>query len=230
MSDINAIANVTRLQMKDVAGLDLDVLMMLIQVNRTKQIDTQLKAQMAGVEARNDKIGTINEVMSKMNTLIAGFVAPNNKPDSTVGSVPGYAGPALEYGPGQGTYAGTTQSGCRQEQEINSLLKKLNLQPVTKGEATFSGYGRTLDDNGKLSYGDPRYYYTGGIGGQTTKAQLEAAVQTLRGTIDGLNNTQQMDMLKLQSLTNKRNEAFDLMTNFVKKMADSRSSILGNMR
>jgi hypothetical protein len=39
-----------------------------------------------------------------------------------------------------------------------------------------------------------------------------------------------MDMLRLQSLNNKRNEAFDLMSNFVKKMQDSRSSILSNMR
>jgi len=39
-----------------------------------------------------------------------------------------------------------------------------------------------------------------------------------------------MDMLRLQSLSNKRNEAFDVMTNFIKKMQDSRSSIIGNMR
>lgn len=37
-------------------------------------------------------------------------------------------------------------------------------------------------------------------------------------------------MMAVQSLTSKRNEAFDLMTNFIKKMADSRSSIIGNMR
>jgi hypothetical protein len=36
--------------------------------------------------------------------------------------------------------------------------------------------------------------------------------------------------LALQSLLNKRNEAFDLMTNFMKKFADSRDSIIGNMR
>lgn len=52
----------------------------------------------------------------------------------------------------------------------------------------------------------------------------------LKGRIDSLNSSQQMDMLRMQSLTNKRNEAFDLMTNFIKKMADSRSSVLGNMR
>jgi hypothetical protein len=63
-----------------------------------------------------------------------------------------------------------------------------------------------------------------------TQAQVDASVDVIKSAIDSLNNSQQMDMLRLQSLTNKRNEAFDLMTNFIKKMSDSRSSILGNMR
>ncbi|WP_338541306.1 hypothetical protein [Paenibacillus tundrae] len=58
----------------------------------------------------------------------------------------------------------------------------------------------------------------------------EALAQQLKNQIDAISNTQQMDMLRLQSLSNKRNEAFDLLTNFVKKMQDSRSSIIGNMR
>ncbi|WP_145414766.1 hypothetical protein [Paenibacillus xylanexedens] len=58
----------------------------------------------------------------------------------------------------------------------------------------------------------------------------QAAAQTLKAQIDALSNSQQMDMLRLQSMSNKRNEAFDLMTNFIKKMQDSRSSIIGNMR
>ena len=41
---------------------------------------------------------------------------------------------------------------------------------------------------------------------------------------------QQMDTLRLQSLSNKQNEAFDTMTNFIKKMQESRSSIMSNMR
>jgi len=55
-------------------------------------------------------------------------------------------------------------------------------------------------------------------------------VEQLKGKVDSLNSSQQMDMLRMQSLTNKRNEAFDTMTNFIKKMQDSRASILGNMR
>jgi len=59
---------------------------------------------------------------------------------------------------------------------------------------------------------------------------FDAWAEQIKGKIDAFNSSQQMDMLRMQSLTNKRNEAFDLMTNFIKKMSDSRSSILGNMR
>jgi hypothetical protein len=53
---------------------------------------------------------------------------------------------------------------------------------------------------------------------------------TLKGLIDSSSYNLQTDMLRLQSSTNKRNEAFDVMTNFMKKMQESRSSIIGNMR
>ncbi|WP_410720268.1 hypothetical protein [Brevibacillus sp. SIMBA_076] len=62
------------------------------------------------------------------------------------------------------------------------------------------------------------------------KGELDAIRSQLKSQIDAQSNSQQMDMLRLQSLGNKRNEAFDVMTDFVKKMQDSRNSILGNMR
>ena len=66
--------------------------------------------------------------------------------------------------------------------------------------------------------------------GYMTQDEYDQAIPTVTAKIDSLNSSQQMDMLRLQSLTNKRNEAFDLMTNFVKKSQDARSSIVGNMR
>lgn len=60
--------------------------------------------------------------------------------------------------------------------------------------------------------------------------ELQAQIQDVKNQIDSLSNSQNMDMLRLQSLSNKRNEAFDTMTNFIKKMQESRSSIIGNMR
>lgn len=59
---------------------------------------------------------------------------------------------------------------------------------------------------------------------------VETALMLVQSQRQQLLDAQQTDMLRLQSLSNKRNEAFDVMTNFIKKMQDSRSSIIGNMR
>ena len=61
-------------------------------------------------------------------------------------------------------------------------------------------------------------------------AQAAALLTHLKAVTDASANSQQMDMLRLQSLSGKRNETFDLMSDFVKKMQESRSSIIGNMR
>lgn len=59
---------------------------------------------------------------------------------------------------------------------------------------------------------------------------IDVWLEDLKGKIDALSNSQQTDMLRLQSLNNKHNESFDILTNFIKKMSDSRASIVGNMR
>lgn len=48
--------------------------------------------------------------------------------------------------------------------------------------------------------------------------------------LDRLYNAHEMDTLRLLAMSQKRNEAFDLMTNFIKKMQDSRSFLLENIR
>ena len=62
------------------------------------------------------------------------------------------------------------------------------------------------------------------------KGKLENENDAINRDIDSLSSSQQLDMLRLQSLSNKYNEAFDLMSNFMKKMQDNRSNIVANMR
>ena len=66
----------------------------------------------------------------------------------------------------------------------------------------------------------------------STEVRTAAAdlVATLRVERDAVTNTQQMDMLRLAGLTDKRSEAADLMSSFLTKMQGSQSSIIGNMR
>lgn len=63
-----------------------------------------------------------------------------------------------------------------------------------------------------------------------TKEGLKGAIDKVRGTLDALANEQQLDMLRVQSLVTKRNEAFTLLTNFIDKYGRVMETILGNLK
>jgi hypothetical protein len=66
--------------------------------------------------------------------------------------------------------------------------------------------------------------------GNFSKSRLDALDGDLKGKIDSETSGSQMDMVRMQSLNNKRSEAFDTMTNMLKKSSDSKSSVVSNMR
>ena len=82
----------------------------------------------------------------------------------------------------------------------------------------FNEAGKTdgLQQMGALTYG--------------TKAELDNSIAKVKVKIDELSGSQQMDMLRLQSLSNKRNEAFDIMTNLMKKAEENRRGVIRNMQ
>lgn len=184
----------------DFAHMDIDSIMMMVQTQRANLLESELKNQIGSVQAKNDQISKLNQALGQLNSLSAQFPSDAKAGDKVDNIVK-----ANDY---------------QMEKEINSSLKEAGVAPFTQGKEDWSGRGRTLDNS----------VYNGGLGGNTTKGQVDAAIQQLKSNIDSLSNSQQMDMLRLQSLSNKRNEAFDLMTNFVKKMQDNRNTIIGNMR
>jgi hypothetical protein len=125
---------------------------------------------------------------------------------------------------------------------LNSLLGKLKpLRPAGTDPNAWGNLGANKAE-GKATYdlvkaagltlptGASEVNETGSPIYDAQQKTFDAWAEQIKGKIDALNNSQQMDMLRMQSLTNKRNEAFDLMTSFIKKMQDNRSAIIGNMR
>ena len=55
-------------------------------------------------------------------------------------------------------------------------------------------------------------------------------MQRVQGAIDETSNQQQDQMLRLQALTNRRNESAEMLSNYVKKMQDSKMSISEKIR
>ncbi|TCB71333.1 filamentous hemagglutinin N-terminal domain-containing protein [Acinetobacter sp. ANC 4216] len=162
----------------NLSGMDLESALMAVQSQRANLLESQLRDQMAGVQARNEQIGKLNTTLNSLQALLAIFSTTQKSIQLTAGS------------------------------NIDKLFQKLKVDAQSAGV-----------DIGSLLKGNI-----------LNKADIEALQAGIKGQIDSASNSQQMDMLRLQSLTNKRNEAFDVMTNFIKKMQDSRSSIIGNMR
>ena len=82
----------------------------------------------------------------------------------------------------------------------------------------FNEVGKTdgLKQMGALTYG--------------TKAELDNSIAKVKFKLDELSSSQQMDTLRLQSLSSKRNEAFDIMTNLMKKNEEKRATVIKNMQ
>jgi|SoiMethySBSTD1v2_1073268.scaffolds.fasta_scaffold00824_6 hypothetical protein len=207
----------------DVKGLDLETAMMAIQSQRANLLEGQLKTQLDTISDRNGQISKINDLIGKLKGLRPG----GTKTDAT----------------------GPLGKDAAEANKIIAELKANGVSNVPDGatEVTLKdGTKVQVDAAGKAEAEHCKQAYwafrSGDYSGKKEVISIADKVpdiqqkdfdvwaEQLKGKIDSLNSSQQMDMLRMQSLTNKRNEAFDLMTNFIKKMQDSRSSILGNMR
>lgn len=226
----------------DLSGMDLETALMAVQTQRTQLLEDSLRQQLDSVNARNAEMAGLNESMNaksadnlklessnvSMQTQIAELkdlqerLAASKCPDSE-----GWYG--LSWG--QGDDKALSHSTLEQ-------IKASGLTVPTGADAPRDVDGNgTMDAKGKVVQG-----WVDQIGGKV--AELEAKIKQNAATVetnkediasaktqvDALGNTQQMEMMRLQSMTGKRNEAFDVMTNFIKKMQESRSSIIGNMR
>ena len=199
--NVNGVGGVTPV---NIQGMDLETALMTVQSQRANLLEAQLKDQIEAVQKKNDQISKLNVALGALNALSAKF--PADKNDKKLGETD------------------AAKNDFQMEKDANSALAAAGITPNPDVKGRMNADGVTPKD----SKGDT--WFSGGVNGSSKKSDIDATIQTVKSQIDSLSNTQQMDMLRLQSLSNKRNEAFETMTNFIKKMQDNRSSIVGNMR
>ena len=206
---MSSISGIGGAQGINVQGMDLETAMMAVQSNRANLLETQLKDQISSVQAKNDQISKMNQLLGSLNKAAAMF-GSDAKADTRIDGNSQFAN--------GGAY--------NVEKEVNSgyISAGITNPGLSDNKDGGGGLTNTLKSDGSEAR------LEGGLRGDVTKGKLDGAIQQVKSQIDSMSNSQQMDMLRLQSLSNKRNEAFDVMTNFIKKMQDSRSSIIGNMR
>ena len=62
-----------------------------------------------------------------------------------------------------------------------------------------------------------------------TKYEVEEWLQKVKSKIDALNNAAQKDMTRLESLVNRRDEAFSTASDLMSKISDTRSNLIRNL-
>ena len=189
-----------------IASGDIQTLIQMVQGERVKLLDQQLVDQVKAVQARNDQIAKLNNVLSaltKFQGAIEGTDAGSKVKDWNWDKVDKYEIP------------------------LNDAIKEAGV-----GDLGFSGADRVTPEKGQ-SVDDGHGHVVSGqtniSNGDTTKGQIDAAVTKIKGLIDAESNNQQMDMLRLQSLNNKKNESIEILTNTQKKHTDANSNIIRNL-
>lgn len=112
------------------------------------------------------------------------------------------------------TYATVYGSDNTQLFAVNDALKTANAAPFPS-----TNPGPTSDGG----------IWPGGMLTTTKGSELQPAIDSLNNMITSLSNQQQIDMVNLQGLSNKRDECYSIMTDWVKKIDDNRASIVRNI-
>jgi len=189
-----------------VASGDIQTLIQMIQGERVRLLDAQLVDQVKAVQARNDQIAKLNNVLSaltKFQGAIKGTDAGSKVSDWNWDKVDQYEIP------------------------LNDAIREAGI-----GDLGLTGAGRVTPEPGQSlddGHGHVLQGQTNTSNGDTTKGQIDAAITKIKGLIDAESNNQQMDMLRLQSLNNKKNESVEILTNTQKKHTDGASNIIRNI-
>ena len=188
-----------------IASGDIQTLIQMIQGERVRLLDEQLVDQVKAVQARNDQIAKLNDVLSALTRFqgaIKGTDAGSKIPDWNWDKVDQYEIP------------------------LNDAIRAAGV-----GDLGLKGAGRVTPEPGQSvddGHGHVLYGQTNICNSDTNKGQIDAAITKIKGLIDAESNNQQMDMLRLQSLSNKKNESVEILTSTQKKQTDATSNIIRN--
>ena len=121
-------------------------------------------------------------------------------------------------------------------QARNKVLEDLGnvLADLTKLQAQFSSDAKGSDRSGTLQQTskDILIAVFGTLDWsdlKRTKYEVEEWLQKVKSKIDALNNEAQKDMTRLESLVNRRDEAFSTASDLMSKVGDTRSNLIRNL-
>ena len=226
----------------DLSSMDIETALMAVQTQRSQLLEDALRQQLDAVNGCNAQMAGLNETMNTKTADNLKLESANVSLQGQVDQLKDLQGrlSASKCPNPEGWYGLSWGQGDDKQLSHDTLaqIKAAGLT-IPGGDDAPRDVDRngTMDAKGRVVQGfvDQLDAKISALqaqiadNGKTIDANKQAVTE-IKSSLDNLSNTQQMEMLRLQGLTGKRNEAFDVMTNFLKKMQESRSSIIGNMR
>lgn len=183
--------------------IDVQTFLQMVMSQRVNLVDEQLRVQVKAVQARNEQLVKLNEVLSKLNVFQA-----------AIGGT----------GPGSKIDKWDDDKVRRYEIPLNDAIREAGIEDLG-----FKGRGQVTPREGEEQNGTVGHVVEGKTNMascDTNRGQIESAIAKVKGLIDSESNSQQMEMFRLQSLNNKKNESVETLTNTQKKHTDSLSGII----
>jgi hypothetical protein len=188
----------------EAGGISVDDALLLVQIDRVRLCEMQLTDQINSIRTRNELMKKLNDVQTVLTEVKAKF--SKTDADAKFSDIGGISEDLLD--------------GYRAD---GSEIEKPFLTRMREAAKTWQELGMDPNYGAKLS--GPLWSKT-----DFRYKDIEVMTTAVKSQLDSMSSSSQMDMVRLQSLNNKRSEAFDTMTNSLKKQQDNKSSIVGNFR
>lgn len=230
-------------------GADQETALMSVQAERVRLIDKQVEVQVEELRQLNRRLELLNQVQAGLKSVQAQFPA-NAKFDKEWDDAGGgwsyamadrinraamEAGVDLGFASDGNTWRLFGHMGDMKEFAQRYLPEQAGALAAWRDKGELGGHLVAADlarrmggRDGFLTPDHPGQTLNrcpGGIRYDSEFGELRQAVSRVQGVIDECANRQQDQMLRLQALVNRRNESAEMMSNYVKKMQESRSAI-----
>ena len=237
------------------ASANIPELIMAVQIERSNVIENQVKDQIGDMQKRNEWLKDANAALAAIRTARPSdtngkvsftdvtFVDGQGKGQNAVAWLNSQgvntgldtvaAQEAIDAKAAVDAKAATNFSGT---QEYPTFTDQQGNTVSTQQWAMDKGYtGFDAYTGDSIGFKSEMTSLSGKIG-ETVEAnkldqgEFDAMINNLKSSIDTVNSQSQMDMVRLQGLMDKRNQAFDMLTNNLSKFSKSMDSVIGNMR
>ncbi|MCC9620358.1 hypothetical protein LPB41_01530 [Thalassospira sp. MA62] len=186
-------------------GMNMEEMMMLVQAERANNLESQMADQIKEIQSRNEQVRQLNDLLSSLRA-----VRPSgDNPDK-------WANLGANKQEAREIITQLADAGVKIDLQLPGDGSMDSLRGYPNVNVTSSG-GDRINEPGTGKF-------------DAKQKTIDTWINDIKGKIDGLNSTGQLDMIRMQSLMNKRNQAFDTLSNTLQKIQKSLDTVVGNMR